>query len=67
MSSEKSAKSISDRFIQEMKLSNVILVRDDDSSPQNQDQDTDRSARKSVKFAMDRSVRFGGEQEEIEW
>lgn len=58
MSSDKCAKQISDRFIQEMKLSNILIVTDganevdDDFSPQNQD--PDRSARKSVKFAMDK-------------
>ena len=53
-----------------MKLSSVFILvddegdRDDESSPQNTDQD--KSGRKSVKFAMDRSVRFGNDEEEIE-
>ena len=52
-----------------MKLSNIVVLDDThedngDKSPETPDQD--RSARKSVKFAMDRSVRFGNDEETIE-
>jgi hypothetical protein len=53
-----------------MKMSNVKILNDqadqedEDSSPRTQDMD--KGSRKSVKFAMDRSVRFGNDEEEIE-
>ena len=41
-----------------------VVDEEEDSSPK--DQDPDRGSRKSVKFAMDRSVRFGNDEETIE-
>jgi len=54
-----------------MKLSNIVVIVDDDVVDQEgdtspKDQDQDRGSRKSVKFAMDRSVRFGNDEETIE-
>ena len=50
-------------------MSNILVLEDEQvetGSPQTP-QDQDRSMnRKSVKFAMDRSVKFAGNEEEVE-
>ena len=73
MSQDKHCKMVSDRFIQEMrskkpsrggkkKENSKQRMQEDDDSQSNERKDH----RKSVKFAMDRSVKFRDEQEEIE-